>query len=175
MPRSLSVALLAAAVPLSSALLVGCGEDPDYDRWEDAQEQSSADGAVAVQNAGTATDAGEFNTFFPEQYGDFDMVPRQETGGTAIWDVKKDEEVMVTLSVTDLATNPRALKKYEDPEFEIDGHPAVTQGSKTTAILVNDRYQVKASSKSDAFTAEDRKAWLEKFDLAGLAALDAMK
>ena len=175
MPRSLSVALLAAAVPLSPALLTGCGEDPDYSRWEHAQEQSSADGAVAVQNAGTATDAGEFNTFFPPQEGDWDQVFKQEKGGTAIADYEKDEEVMVTLSVTDLATNPRALKKYEDPEFEIDGYPAVTQGSKTTAILVNDRYQVKASSKSDAFTAEDRKAWLEKFDLAGLAALDAMK
>ena len=175
MPRSLSVALLAAALPLAPALLTGCGEDPDYSRWEQTQEESSADGAVAVENAGTATDAGAFNQFFPEQEGDWDRVFTQEKGGTAIADFEKDEEVMVTVSITDLATNPRALKKYETPEFEIDGHPAVTQGSKTTALLVNDRYQVKAASKSDAFSADDRKAWLEKFDLAGLAALDALK
>ena len=173
MPRSLSVVLLVAG--LSPLGLCGCGEEPDYTRWEDTQEKSSADGAVAVQNAGTATDAGEFNKFFPEQEGDWDMIARQEKGGTAIWDLEKDEELMCQFSISDLATNPRALKKYEDADMEIDGYPAVTQGSKTTALLVNDRYQVKASSKSDAFSASDREAWLNKFDLAGLAALDAMK
>ena len=179
MPRSLpvavSTALLAAALPLGPALLTGCGEDPDYSRWEDTQEKSSEDGAVAVQNAGTATDAGEFNKFFPEQSGDWDMIARQEKGGTAVWDLEKGEELYCTFSITDLATNPRGKTKYEDAEMEIDGYPAVTQGSKTTALLVGDRYQVKASSKNDAFSADDRAAWLEKFDLAGLAALDALK
>ena len=175
MPRSLSVALLAAVLPLAPALLTGCGDDPDYGRWEDTQEKSAADGAVAVENAGTVTDAGAFNTFFPEQSGGWDMIARQEKGGTAIWDLEKDEELMCQFSISDLAGNPRALKKFEESETEIDGYPAVTQGSKTTALLVNDRYQVKASSKSDAFSAGDREAWLEKFDLAGLAALDALK
>ena len=170
MPRPLSVALFAAALSLS---LAGCGEDPDYERWEATQEESSADGAVAVANADDATDAGEFNQFFPPQADGFDRVFTQEKGGTAIADYEMDEEVMVTLSVTDLTTNPAALNKYETPEFDIDGYPAVTQGSKTTALLVNDRYQVKASGKSDAVSADDRVAWLEKFDLAGLAALDA--
>ena len=169
MPRT------AAALLCLSPLLAGCADDPDYSRWEQTQEESSRDGAVAVENAGTATDASEFNTFFPEQAGGFDMIARQEKGGTAIWDLEKDETLLCTFSITDLATNESAKKKFADPDLEIDGHPAVRQGSKTTALLVNGRYQVKAAGKDEGFSAIDREAWLNKFDLAGLAALDAMK
>ncbi|MEM9703642.1 MAG: hypothetical protein AAF907_14480, partial [Planctomycetota bacterium] len=130
---------------------------------------------TAVQNVGTAADPDAFNKFFPKEEGDFDMVPKQEKGGTAIYDLEKDEIVLCQFSITDLATNPRALTKFEDADMQIDGYPAVTQGSKTTVLLVNDRYQVKASSKEDGFSATDREAWLKKFDLAGLAAMDALK
>ena len=175
MPRSLPVALLAAVLPLAPALLVGCGEDPDYSHWEDTQAESSQEGAVAVENAGTAADAAEFNKFFPEQSGGFDIIYRQEKGGTAICDLEKDETLLCTFSITDLATIPSAKEKFATPDMEIDGYPAVKQGSKTTALLVNDRYQVKAASKDEGFSAVDREAWLNKFDLAGLAALDALK
>ena len=36
---------------------------------------------------------------------------------------------------------------------------------------MNDRYQVKVLSRDPAFTKEDRVAWLQKFDLKGLAQL----
>jgi hypothetical protein len=34
-----------------------------------------------------------------------------------------------------------------------------------------DKYQVKVISKSPSFTASDRAAWIEKFNLDGLATL----
>ena len=166
-------------LPLCFALTVaglsGCGEEPDNSRWEAEQARTEDGDVVAVQNKGTAVEAGEFNKFFPPQEGDFDRVFTQEKGGTAMANYEKDEVVMVTLSITDLATNPGAMDKFADPELEIDGFPAVTQGSKTTTLLVNDRYQVKAAGKDDGFSAADREAWLKKFDLAGLAAMDALK
>jgi hypothetical protein len=55
--------------------------------------------------------------------------------------------------------------------MSIAGYPAVEQGQNATAILVNDRFQVKVLSRDPAFTKDDRAAWIEKFDLAGLADL----
>ena len=100
---------------------------------------------------------------------------RQEKRGTAIADLEKDEVVVAQFSITDTAENTSARTKFADATEEVDGYPVVPQGSKTTAMLVNDRYQVKVSSKDDSFTEADRKAWLEKFDLAGLAPFDALK
>ena len=171
--------LPAFAGPLCAALLIagtaGCGEEPDNSRWEYTQAQTEGGDVAAVENAGTAVEAGEFNKFFPEQDGGFDMIAEQEKGGTAIWRLEQDETVLATFSITDLQTNPRAKQKFEDATMQIDGYPAVTQGRNTTALLVNDRYQVKALSKDDSFSPGDREAWLQKFDLAGLAAMDALR
>ena len=53
----------------------------------------------------------------------------------------------------------------------ISGYPAVNQGSKATAVLVEDRFQVKVLSRDTSFTESDRKSWLGKFDLNGLSQL----
>lgn len=140
---------------------------------EPADDPAAGSGAVADASdlPDEGVDASNFNKFFPKQSGDYDMIARQEKGSTAIWDVERDETVLCKFSITDLAANPRALEKYRDAEMTIEGYPAVTQGSKTTALLVGGRYQVKALSQDDSFSAADREAWLKKFDLAGLAAM----
>jgi len=141
--------------------------------WGESETDADADDgdvANASDLPGQALDASKFNRFFPEQFGDYDMVPKQEKGATAIWDLERDETVLCQFSVTDLAANPRALEKYRDADRRIADYPAVTQGSKTTALLVAGRLQVKASSRDDSFNATDRETWLKKFDLAGLAA-----
>ena len=48
--------------------------------------------------------------------------------------------------------------------------PAVARGELGTAVLAG-RFQVQVRSKSSSFTAEDREAWLAKFDLSGLSGL----
>lgn len=74
------------------------------------------------------------------------------------------------LSISDTDANPSARDKYKDATKRIAGHLAATSGSQGTAILVADRYQVQVRSLTTTFTAADREAWLEKFNLAALAA-----
>ncbi len=155
----------------------GADEYPDVWTPPGATPAEAPDDAVVMIDPdlpSQAVDAGSFNKYFPEESGDYDMVPKQEKGGTAIWDLERDEVVLCQFSITDVAANPRALEKYKTAEMKIDGYPAVAEGSRTTAMLVNSRYQVKASSRDDSFSEADRKAWLNKFDLAGLAAMDAL-
>ena len=76
------------------------------------------------------------------------------------------------LTINDTSSLPAAAAKYEAATETISGYPSVTQGTKATGLLVNGRYQVKVLSRRDDFKAEDRAAWLQKFDLAGLAQLE---
>ena len=174
MPRSSAAPFPAALLLPAVLLLAGCGEEPDNSNW-DATQAATEDGDTRAVDTVDGADGGDWNQFFPPQEGDWDRVYRQEKRGTATADYEKDEEVMFTITVSDTAENVSARGKFADAVMEIDGFPAVKQGSKTTAVLVNDRYQVKAIGKSDAFTEADREAWLKKFDLAGLAAFDALK
>ncbi|MGC1244591.1 MAG: hypothetical protein WA865_00100, partial [Spirulinaceae cyanobacterium] len=75
------------------------------------------------------------------------------------------------LSVSDTSSNPTAAVKFQKSKDKISGYPMVNQGSTATALLVDDRFQVKVLSKNSAFTASDRADWLSKFDLKGLARL----
>jgi hypothetical protein len=73
--------------------------------------------------------------------------------------------------VSDTAISVDALDKFKESKEEVAGYPAAAVGMLGTAILVADRFQVQVRSKDASFTAEDRTAWIEKFDLDGLAAL----
>ena len=72
------------------------------------------------------------------------------------------------LSISDTRNNPTAREKYRESTETIAGSPAVMTEN-TTSLLVADRFQVQVQSEGDALAAEDRKRWLEQFDLAGLA------
>jgi hypothetical protein len=74
------------------------------------------------------------------------------------------------LSIND-STGTTAADKYRRSTFSIAGYPAVDQGQNITAVLVSDRYQVKAQSRDASFTKDDRVEWIEKFDLDRLARL----
>ena len=115
---------------------------------------------------------GEFNKFFPDAKGsDFEVTFTQEKVGFAeVKLVKKDTE-MAKISISDTVTNLTARKKFVDSKDTVGGFPMVTQGKKTTATLVGDRYQVKVMSRDVSFTEADRKAWLGKVNLKGLSAL----
>ena len=47
----------------------------------------------------------------------------------------------------------------------------MSQGKTATAVLVDDRFQVKVLSRNSSFTEDDRLDWLQKFDLSGLSRL----
>ena len=103
--------------------------------------------------------------------GDYDRVFSQEKQGFSQAKLELDGELVATLSVSDLIGDEKALKSYEGTPIQVAGFPAVTKGKLGTAVLAGGRFQVQVRSKSDAFGADIREAWLAKFDLAGLSKL----
>ena len=163
---------LIASVLLSTMLLVSaCSGGPQevspYDQVQ--QETTSGDAPAAVSDAAIA--GGEFNRFFPAALDDYDVVPSQEKTGFAEYKLNQGGTTVAMLSINDTISNPDAAQKFADSTEQIAGYPAVDIGSQQTAILVSDRFQVKVQSRDDSFVRDDRVAWLEKFDVSGLAQL----
>ena len=160
-------------VPLVFILVItltACSSAPSkYDQVQDDTTGSTAPAAVDK----TAEKGGTFNQFFPEAEGDYAVVPSQEKQGFAEYKLKRDGETVAMLTINDTISLPAAAAKYENATTMVAGFPSVVQGSTATGLLVNDRYQVKVLSRDASFTEADRAAWLEKFDLQGLAQLEA--
>lgn len=161
-PRILGTLL---AVVLSLAA-VACGQQPT--RWDEAQEKTKGKKAVSTE----AYEGSTFNKFFPKAESPFDLVYKQEKKGTAIADLKLEGKPVATLTIFDTVSNPDALEEYKETTQALGGFPVVAKGTKGTALLVNRRFQVQVRSTDDTFTEDDRKTWLKKFDLEGLAKLD---
>lgn len=116
-----------------------------------------------------ATAGSALNKAFPEGSGDMKVVFTQEKDGFSQADVTQGGNRVATLSVSDTAANPSARDKFKSATRKIAGYPVAAVGSQGTALLVADRYQVQVRSLQPSFTAQDREAWLAKFDLARLA------
>jgi hypothetical protein len=157
-----------AAMLLSVVLLVSaCSPEPS--RYAQIQEETSGRNAPSAV-ADDAVNGGEFNKFFPRSVSGYDIVPYQEKSGFAEYKVNQAGKNVAMLAINDTTGTP-AANKFQNSEMTIAGYPAVEQGQTATAILVNDRYQVKVLSRDSSFTKEDRAAWIEKFDLVGLSNL----
>lgn len=156
---------------LTAILMVtACSSAPS--KYDEVQNDTTGFKAPAAVEKG-AEPGGTFNPFFPASEGEFKVVPSQEKKGFAEYKLKRDGETLAMLTINDTISLPAAAKKYEDAPDSLAGFPMVEQGTTTTGILVNGRYQVKVLSRSEAFTAADRTTWLEKFDLDGLSELKA--
>jgi len=156
---------------LATLLLVTACTPQPPSRFEQAQKESTQRGAKAVVKE--AAQGAKFNKFFPDSVRGYDIVPAQEKKGFAEYKVNKDGKTVAMLSISDTSSLPAAAAKYQSSQLKIGGYPAVEQGSTATGILVNDRYQVKVLSRDPSFTKDDRAAWLQKFNLKGLAQLKA--
>ena len=99
------------------------------------------------------------------------MVFTQEKEGFAQAALKKAGSEVAMLSISDVVGNGDATAKFAQSAEKIADQPAVANGSQGTAILVANRFQVQVRSKADSFTADDRKAWIERFSLGDLKAL----
>jgi hypothetical protein len=163
---------LRALVPvlLSLLLFVTACTPKTPSRYSEVQKDTTrwnAPTAVAKKAEQGAT----FNKFFPDPTGTYDVVPAQEKKGFAEYKLNQDGKTVAMLSVSDTSSLPAAAIKYKTSTESIGGYPSVEQGTTGTGILVNDRYQVKVLSRDPSFTKEDRIAWLQKFDLRGIAKL----
>lgn len=151
-------------------LLVTACAPQSSSRFEQAQQESTqqkSGQAVAKE----ATQGSAFNQFFPAPSQGYERVYTQEKKGFAQAKLKKGGEEMAVLSIADTRSLPNAAAKYQQATKQIGGYPAVEQGNTATGVLVSDRYQVKVQSRNPSFTASDREAWLQRFDLEGLAQL----
>ncbi|BFM38978.1 hypothetical protein [Synechocystis sp. LKSZ1] len=148
--------------------LSACTPQPPS-RFEQAQQESTQRGATAVVKE--SSQGAKFNAFFPPVEGDYKRIYTQEKQGFAEAKLKRAGKEVAVLAISDVLNNPAAVQKFQTSSLTIAGYPAVQQGSMATALLVEGRYQVKVLSRDASFTAQDRKQWLEKFNLAGLAAL----
>ncbi len=152
------------------ALLVvgGCSKKKEPpSKWEQTQESVIGEKAASKE----AIKGGEFNKFLPKTSEGFTLVYTQEKDGFAQAKLKKDGAEMATLSVTDTTNNPEAAVKYQKSNEQLSTYPLVAIGSQGTGVLIAGRFQVQIRSMADEFTENDRKAWLKKFDLNGLAGL----
>lgn len=161
--------LLAPLLLCLLLLVTSCAAEPPS-RFEQAQQESSQQrsGQAVVKDA---TQGSEFNKFFPKDGNGYQRVFSQEKKGFAEAKLKKDGKDIAMLAISDTKSLPSAAAKFQQSTRTVAGYPAVDQGTTATAVLVNNRYQVKVLSRDPSFTASDREAWLQKFDLNGLARL----
>jgi hypothetical protein len=162
-----------AMVPLLLCTLLfvtGCAAKTSP--YAQAQKDSTRWGAPSAV-AKKAEQGATFNKFFPNGVRGYEIVPAQEKKGFAEYKVNRDGKNVAVLSISDTTSVPAAAAKYQASTFKVGSYPAVDQGTTTTGILVNDRYQVKVASRDPSFTKDDRLAWLQKFDLKGIAQLKA--
>ncbi len=158
------------AVLLGVVLLTASCATEAPSRFDQAQQDSSARGSSAVVKESES--GSSFNRYFPDAGSGYQRVYTQEKKGFAQAKLKKDGKSVATMAISDTANNPAARSKFQSSQGNIGGYPMVSQGSKSTVVLVADRFQVKISSSDTAFTESDRKQWLSKFDLKGLSKLN---
>jgi len=159
-----------APLLLSLLLLVtSCASKPPsrFDQAQQASSQQKSGQAVVKES----TQGAEFNKFFPKGSDGYERVYTQEKKGFSEAKLKKDGKDVAMLAISDIKNTPSAAAKYQQSTKTIAGYPAATLGNTQTSVLVNNRYQVKVLSRDPSFTASDREAWLQKFDLNGLARL----
>ncbi len=148
-------------------------EDP---RWSEADKKSkeAIEAKKQAQESGALPkpeEGGSFNKFFPKNEPGFEMIASQEKTGFAEYKLKKEGKDLAMIAISDVANNPQAADKFKSSTKMIGGFPAVDQGSTATAVLVGGRFQVKVLSRDASFTKANREAWLQKVNLAGLAAM----
>lgn len=182
MPRYQSI-VTAFILMLLMMAASACFSNESNSRWTNAQRESTSGAKPAPTlppqqttpnnpaRSGKPLPGGSFNKFFPQASDGYTTVASQEKEGFAEYKLKKNGQEMAMLSVSDTAANPEAAQKFQGSARQINGYPAVEQGSTATAVLVDNRFQVKILSRNPSFTKNDREAWLQKFNLAGIAGL----
>lgn len=163
---------IAAIVLVSLLAIGGCqlthfqASKPDS-RWTEIEQTTPA----IEQPAGAILAGSQFNRYFPAADGEYERVYTQEKQGFAEAKLKKAGQEVAMLAVSDTSTNPTAANKYQTSNRSIQGYPLIDIGSTGTGLLVAERIQVKVLARDPSFTAAEREAWIQKFDLDGLASL----
>lgn len=156
---------------LSATLLFSACSSKAPSQYAQTQKETSGRNAPAAV-AKKAEAGGEFNKFFPQGAAGYSRVFSQEKKGFAEAKLNKGGINVAVLSISDTSSLPAAAKKYDKSTTKLGSYPLLDEAPlKSTGVLVNNRFQVKVASRNPSFTAVDRKAWLQKFNLDGLSKL----
>jgi hypothetical protein len=156
---------------LSAVLVFSACSSKEPSRYAQTQKDTSSRNAPAAV-AKNAEAGGDFNKFFPQGSAGYARVFSQEKKGFAEAKLNKDGKNVAVMSISDTSSLPAAAKKYEKSTTKLGSYPLLDEAPlKSTGVLVNNRFQVKVASRDPSFTATDRKAWLQKFNLDGLSKL----
>jgi hypothetical protein len=168
----------AAVVPVAA-----CGKDkPDpQNTWDKPAASASAATSPSASAASTAqaaaaaavgdlVDGAKLQAFLPTPGldGTTDRSVRPAKPGVAEATYKNAKGDVVTLTISDTAAVPAARDAYKAATEKVDPWPLKTSGYGKSSVLVGDRFEVTAAGPG--LKPEQRKAWLAKVDLAGLAA-----
>jgi hypothetical protein len=113
-----------------------------------------------------------FNRLFPTPQAGETIVFTQEKRGFSEARLKSGPQTLALLAISDTATAPEALAKFESPGQRLQGWPLVEQGPQASALLVAQRFQVKVIGQGAGLDPQKRHELLGAFNLPGLAALN---
>jgi hypothetical protein len=151
-------------------LLTSCSNQPPS-RFEQAQQESTQAGKRNIAVEKQALEGAKFNQFFPSSSDGYERVFIQEKSGFVQAKLKRNGQELALMSIFDTISNKTAADEFSQSTEQIKDYPSLEKGSNTTAVLVNNRFQVKITSTDSSFTKNERVLWLEKFNLDGLAKL----
>jgi hypothetical protein len=150
---------------LAVLLLAACRKPTRWDQATEAPLPPRPTEPARVEKAG-----GLFNRAFPADGTDgYKRVFTQEKEGFAEAKLQRDGKDVATLAITDVGNDGAARGKFDRASDKLASYPLVTVGKNQSAVLVNNRFQVKVSSPT--LGPDARKQLLSRFDLAAVAAL----
>jgi len=165
------MAVLLALATFASA----CKKDPPS-RWEKQAETSSGAGGSEAKPADPpkpVVEGGSLNKFFPaENEGGKKRRFTTEKPGFVEAKLEDGGKELATLTITDTNGADDAAK-FDKATEKLGEYPLLNPTKKQTSILVGKRFQVKVSS--DQLSVDERKTWLQKFDLKGLSTYSPAK
>jgi len=150
-----------ASTVAMGALMVACGTTPGPETAPTAATRDVLPGSA-------------FNRVFPADEaaaGGYGLTFTQEKPGFALATLTRGGADLADLAVSDAVGDAAVHADFKNYPDSINGFPMIEKGSTQSAVLVADRFQVKVIGRSPEFSASDRKEWLRKFDLMGLARL----
>jgi hypothetical protein len=159
----MSLSTFGRSALLAATLILSACSKKEPDRWTEAEKTVAS--ATTAATPAAKPETGSFNAFLPPEGTDgLKRVFIADKPGYAEA-MYGDEFVSISVTVADEA----AKKKFVDAKEMIKGFPVATFGKNQTIVLAGGKYQVKVGSKR-ADDAERRK-WLSRIDLAGIAAV----
>ena len=171
-----------AVVLASAVVFAGCcgggGGDAEPSRWEEPADEGGDKGAGEADkddkseklDKDAVVDGSKFNGAFPDDgTQNATRTFTQEKTGYAEAKYDVDGKEVVKISISDTGNNPSARKKFSSASDKVSSYPMVTQGKRSSVVLVADRFQVKASSKT--LSPEERRTWLSQVKFSKLARL----